>query len=84
MCDMTGYDLLFEEDGGIKVVPHFCRTLNCGGSMSLETAREHITRYYFQQLQELKSSLSDLEKWVDGTHPEYRYYKERENETHDK
>ena len=45
MCDMTGYDLMFESNGDINIVPHFCRYIECGGGMSKERAKQLKEEY---------------------------------------
>lgn len=65
MCDMTGYDVVFGADK-VTIQPHFCRTIDCGGGMSLESSCDIVAEYHEET----------AKMWRDRTHPDILSYTE--------
>jgi hypothetical protein len=62
MCDLEGFDLEFGPHGilDIKIVPHFCRCIDCGGGMSFEEAKKELLSCVRDRLEYLKEEIRQV------------------------
>lgn len=70
MCDMTGFNVCFGENDSAWIEPHFCRTPDCGGGMSLDDACTMIADHYHDLFLQ----------WQARTHYQIEWYRDERDE----
>lgn len=66
MCEMTGFDVMYEGDGRCTISPHSCRCVGCSGGMSYDDACDMVAEHYEELAKEWRNRTSYHARYYAG------------------